>query len=155
MHDTDECVQALRFPRQFLLWAIRQWTHVGRDLAATALIREAFARLHMHDGYDALTLLLEALLSTTPRPLCWRCPNAPTLSGDEARLLDAIAFLQADAEDAAADEFARLWPAHTVNIALHAARMLASGFSHAGLLLDGALPPVRGAAGMPSPNRLH
>lgn len=156
MHASVTDVGELRFPRQFLLWSVRQWCHAPDRDRGTALVREAFQRMSMNDAYLALDALLSTLLASTPRPMCWRCPNARFVSDDEWALLDAIAILQSGAEDLVRCRWSMSWPENAVHIAIDAATRLARGFTEAGLMLGvpGSILLTRnhGASGS---SRLH
>ena len=135
MHHDVADLGELRFPRQMLLWAVRQWTHVEAARGPQGLVSEAFTRLQMHGACAQLDAMLCSLLGDTPRPLCWRCPSATMVSDDEMLLLDSIGLLQVQAHDCVAVRWSLMWPAATVGVALTYAAQLAIQFADAGLIL--------------------
>jgi hypothetical protein len=135
MHTSMADIGTMKFPRQFLLWSVRQWTHTP---SGSPLLTDAFARMGMTAALPALERLLHALLATTTRPLCWRCPNAAAVSEDEWALLDAIALVQIGASERVAMRWSMSWPATTVRVALAEADRLAQEFTVAGLHLGGS-----------------
>lgn len=92
----DMPLAELGFSEQFLTWAMRvQWAHIGDGRQLSLVLQRAFDALDMPEGAGLIADLTEALIETTTRPLAIPCPKWRVLTGDEARLLNFLAALQA------------------------------------------------------------
>jgi hypothetical protein len=128
----------LRPVEQGLITALRVWVAAfkrqGDPLAAA---REHFEQQFnaadtlwgdRRGGVDAGLSLHAVLRNTTlaaTRPVDVRCPTCPGLSPDEARLLDAVAWLQRDVAEPAAAALGDWLPPAAIRLSLSPARGLA------------------------------
>ncbi len=106
-------------------------------------------------GSDAGLSLHAVLRNTTlaaNRPVDVRCPSCPSLSPDEARLLEALAWLQRDQGEPAATALGDWLPAAALRLSLGPARGLAQALLAAEQLLplrNWDLDALTAAAGRP------
>lgn len=92
----DLPVAELGFAEQFLIWAMRvQWSHIGDGRQNSLVVQRAFDKLDMPEGASLIAELTEALIGASARPSSVPCPKWRVLTGDEARLLNFLAALQA------------------------------------------------------------
>ncbi|GAB4360589.1 MAG: hypothetical protein Kow00114_14410 [Kiloniellaceae bacterium] len=132
-----------------LVTALRLWVSAFRQQEDSL----AAARRHFERQFNASTALwgdrrsggdaglsLHAVLRNTTlaatRPVDVRCPTCPGLSPDEARLLDAVAWLQRDIGEPAQSALADWLPPAALRLTLGPAR----GLAHALLAAEEILP---------------
>ncbi len=128
--------------------ALRLWVSAFRqNQDALAAARRHFDRQFNNSetlwgdrlsGSDAGLSLHAVLRNTTlaaTRPVDVRCPTCPGLSPDEARLLEALAWLQRDQGEPAATALGDWLPAAALRLSLGPARGLAQGLLAAEQLL--------------------
>ncbi len=128
-------VNELRFPRQLLLWALRQTWFAGGEGSVRQVIAESLQRVGLSQAHSHLELLVERLVVDSERLLQMLPPDRCWVSCDELLLLDMFGALQVCDEDAFA-HFWRHWlpPTAARFAALHAAE-IAGYFRSAGLML--------------------
>ena len=92
---SDKPVAELGFVEQLTVWALRvQWPLTGDRGRRHALLQRTFHLLQVPEGGALITAIVEALRTTTSRPLSVPCPGWRVLTSDEARLLSFLAALQ-------------------------------------------------------------
>ncbi|MEO3430937.1 hypothetical protein AAFN88_18935 [Pelagibius sp. CAU 1746] len=141
---------ALEGAERGVVTATRLWVAAYRqDQDALAAARRHFERqFNASDALwgdrrsgDAAGLHLHAILRNTTlaasRPVDVRCPTCPGLSPDEARLLEALAWLQRDLGEPAAAALGDWLTPAALRLSLPAARGLAQGL----LAAEQPLPP--------------
>ena len=146
-------VASLTAGERGLAAGVRAWVSAFRQQADTlAAARQHFDRLfNAEDGQDGRLwgdrrsgadagLSLHAILRNTTlaasRPVDVRCPACPALSPDEARLIDAIAWLQRDIAEPAGTALGDWLPPAALRLSMSPAR----GLAHALLAAERVLP---------------
>ncbi|MGF1628716.1 MAG: hypothetical protein ACFCUT_04545 [Kiloniellaceae bacterium] len=156
---------ALREVEHGLVTAIRLWVAAFKQQEdPLGAVREHFEQQFnasgtlwgdRRGGNDAGLSLHAVLRNTTlaaTRPVDVRCPTCPGLSPDEARLLDAVAWLQRDVAEPAAAALGDWLPPAAVRLSLSPAR----GLGRTLLAMEQVLPlrdwdfAALGAAGEPA-----
>ncbi len=141
----------LKFPRQFVLWAIRQWCFSCESHDGERLVRTGFANLGIEDGYGALDTLLGCLVAR-PGGLQILAPNRRDVSADERHVLDALSLMQRGSHDLSALPWAHWMTPATLRLALQQALALTTWLTQAGLMLSLPAEGQRGSPGMRLPN---
>lgn len=139
---------ALEEHERGVVTALRLWVSAYRqNQDALAAVRQHFEHRFNAPGAlwgdrrsgDAAGLSLHAVLRNTTlaasRPVDVRCPACPGLSPDEARLLEALAWLQRDLGEPAATALGDWLPPAALRLSLAPARGLAQGLLAAEQLL--------------------
>lgn len=139
---------ALQSAERGVVSATRLWVSAfRRNQDALTAVRRHFERQFnssdslsgdRRSGTDAGLSLHAVMRNTTlaaTRPVDVRCPTCPGLSPDEARLLEALAWLQRDLGEPASTALGDWLPAAALRLTLGAARGLASGLLAAEQLL--------------------
>ncbi len=128
-------VADLRFPRQLLLWAMRQTHHGAGDGETQRLIGAALQRVGISPAHRHLNRLVECFATQSFRPVQVLPPDLGWVSCDEMLILDALGVMQ----QAGIEQLDGCWmqwlSATTCRVAVVHAAELMSVFSGAGLLL--------------------
>ena len=126
-------------PERHLLDGLRLWLQAFKKNGDTreAVRRHFGAPAGTDPGLGLHTVLRNTTLAAS-RAVDVRCRHCPGLSPDEARLLDAVAWLQREAVEPAAAALSSWLPPSALRLTLDAARGLATG-----LLLQGRTLPLR------------
>lgn len=125
----------LRFPRQLLLWAMRQSRHAVDDSANHRVLGDALQRVGLNSAHRHLGVLVDCFAKRALRPIQILPPDRDWVSCDEMSILDALGALQLG-ESAELECSWRFWlPAPAFQLAVTAAAALMSVFSSAGLIL--------------------
>jgi hypothetical protein len=128
-------VSELRFPRQLLLWALRQIRFSGNQAEVKQLIADALQRVGLSQTHGHLDILVDCFASGDRRSLQMLPPDRSWVSCDELLLLDALGTLQSH-DDQEPTHFWQLWfPPAGVRLAISHAAIIAAQFRNAGLLL--------------------
>ncbi|HAD86611.1 MAG TPA: hypothetical protein DCG48_04545 [Rhodospirillaceae bacterium] len=105
----------LPFGEQLMIWAMRLWARTDTAKPQVhALLRKGFALAGIEDAHGAFDSLMTMLATTTTRPVDIRCATCGTVSGDEQRLLGALADHQnpgsgIPGDNTAAESFLSVW----------------------------------------------
>jgi len=146
-------VTDLRFPRQLLLWALRQTRYGNGQAVIKQLITDALQRVGLSQAHKHLDILIGCFAADGGRQLHLLPPDRSWVSCDEMLLLDALGTLQSG-DDYELTHFWQLWLSPSgVRLATAHAAAIAAQFRNAGLMLgapDEWLPPVPS----PSPSAL-
>ncbi|WP_299397937.1 hypothetical protein [Pelagibius sp.] len=131
--------QTLSPPERHLTGGVRLWVQAFRsDQDPLAAVRLHFGSRASADAGLSLHAVLRNTTLAATRAVDVRCLRCPGLSPDEARLLDAIAWLQREQTEAAAAALAHWLPGAALRLSLDAARGLG-----AALAQDGYILPLR------------
>lgn len=118
-----------------ILTALRAWLRPHCDARPAVMNwKEVLHKAGLGDeGTEHFDLVMRALMIVTPRPLDARCRCATELAGDEASLLQTIAFLQQQRAQMAINLLAVWLPAPAVSGLLKLIRWFAIDLLDAGL----------------------
>lgn len=131
--------QTLSLPERHLTGGVRLWVQAFRsDQDPLAAVRLHFGSRASADAGLSLHAVLRNTTLAATRAVDVRCLRCPGLSPDEARLLDAIARLQREHDEAATVALASWLPGAALRLSLEAARGLG-----AALAQDGYILPLR------------
>lgn len=139
---------ALSFPNQFLLWAIRLWVagyHQQRP--AMTVLERAFAFLGAPNAAALLNRAMMAVGAAGRRQIDIRPPCYRELSADERRLLEILGLAQQTNADAYRFLLLSLIKPHERQPSEGLLRALARELLQAGMVLD--TPAAGGRPGLP------
>lgn len=96
MREEERRLAEMRFAEQFLIWALRAWTHNSlRPSDKRVAIETGFKLAKIEPALASLTFFMRVLLSVATRPIEIRCIHCTSASADEELLLHAVGALQA------------------------------------------------------------
>lgn len=146
----EQRIEALPFPAQFLLWAMRTWVAAVRNgQPLPEHLRGALTAARAPEALVELDATLGLVAAGTARPLDLRCPRCPWVSDDECRLLAVARALQAGQPALARRRLDSLLPPAAARLVLLPFARLAGRLRAAGLRVaepEGA--PASAAAAM-------
>jgi|GEM_PF-2842699 len=143
----EQRIEALPFPAQFLLWAMRTWVVAIRNgQPLPEHLRGALDAARAPEALVELDATLGLIAAGTARPLDLRCPRCPWLSDDEMQLLRVAEALQAGKPGLARQRLDALLPPAAARLVLLPFARLAGRLRAAGLRVAGkerdSLPPA-------------
>lgn len=143
----------LSLPEQLLVWGMRAWVaHFKQGRPPCAGYARAFALAGTASAAVHLDQLLSLLAAGAVRGIDVRCPPCPSLSPDEALLLDAVARLQHEPVPALPESLCALMTATAARAATAPLIRLSVALLAAGHHLP-LRPQPSGAGAGPTPAR--
>lgn len=137
MQDDERRVEDLRFAEQFLIWALRAWTHNSlRSSDKHVAIETGFKLAKVEPALASLTFFMRVLLSVATRPIEIRCMHCACVSADEELLLHAVGALQAGRHMGAHIVLHRYLPCAAVRMATPGLEALAERMRRGGLFVE-------------------